>query len=247
MLAAAGLRLGILPMHVPIFYVNCRCGSAWVPSCAWFRLPPAWCCWCAVPRLVFRDTAGLVLLGFAALAGLVGGVGWLRAQDELAGRPYWILATTSLAMAAAILGQPTASLAWSLAALLPGQLDLSQLTETALRGYHRAAGCHVSYWLAIHAQPGLEPVFSNALWWQKGLLVRSLLVAWGDLFCRSCMLLTGYLIQACGGSSLPATEPQPKVDRWVWLLYIPGLITLPVVHCMLKLDDPSSPRQQSPW
>ena len=40
-----------------------------------------------------------LLLGLTTMAGLFAAINWLRAKDELNGRPYWMLGTASLAIA----------------------------------------------------------------------------------------------------------------------------------------------------
>jgi hypothetical protein len=48
------------------------------------------------------------------------------------------------------------------------------------------------------------------------------------------LLLIGYVNQVLRSSTRLPEEQQAKIDRWVWLLYIPGLASLPVVHWVLS-------------
>jgi len=63
-------------------------------------------------------TAYLIL--FVAFAALYGAWMWLRAPDELTGRPFWIIGMGSLALAAALRGNPIGATAWSCALILVG-------------------------------------------------------------------------------------------------------------------------------
>ena len=45
---------------------------------------------------------------------------WLRAPDELIGRPFWIIGLASLAVAAALLGNPIGAVSWGIALILLG-------------------------------------------------------------------------------------------------------------------------------
>ena len=45
---------------------------------------------------------------------------WLRAPDELVGRPFWIIGLASLAIAAALFGNPIGAVSWGTALILTG-------------------------------------------------------------------------------------------------------------------------------
>jgi hypothetical protein len=57
-----------------------------------------------------------------SIAALYAAFRWLSATDEIEGRPFWIIAWASLAVASLLNGEPQASLAWGLALILPGSL-----------------------------------------------------------------------------------------------------------------------------
>ena len=229
---AAGLRLGILPIHVPFIQeLPMRIGLGTI-----LRLVPVSACLILLVRCAevgIQGTIGLVMLGLTALAGLAGGVSWLRAQDELAGRPYWILTTAALSMAAAIQAQPTAALAWSLAAMLPGALIfLSSVKRRALVPIIIAGA------LCLTGLP-FTPIWAGTSVFQPTTVpsdiagkVFTLLVGL-ILVTVHAYLLAGYLIHGLRGVMIPNDIPRQQVERWVWLLYIPGLITLPILHAWL--------------
>jgi hypothetical protein len=232
LLLAAGLRLGILPLHMPFFReLPMRRGLGTI-----LRLVPIAASLLLLVRTsetVIRSDATPYLLGFTAIAGIYGAISWLRAQDELAGRPYWILGTTSLAMSAAILSQPVACLAWSLATLLPGSLlfitsvrrkSLAPILGLGLLGLvglpYTPAWTGTSIFQAITVSPNILRALASLLTALSFFIIHALLIA-------------GYLAHSLRGTIIPTDSPQPKVERWVWLLYPAGLAILPLSHFLV--------------
>lgn len=113
LLLAAGARLGVLPLYVTYFHTpRLRRGLG------------------TIMRLVTAVTS-LVLLARTAESGappewqplltwavsvvaLLGAIAWAIGQDEMEGRPFWLLGGASLAMVAAVIHQPAASLSLGL-------------------------------------------------------------------------------------------------------------------------------------
>ena len=60
------------------------------------------------------------LLGLAIIAALYGGWMWLRAPDELIGRPYWIIGLAALSVISALSGNSLGAVAWGCALILVG-------------------------------------------------------------------------------------------------------------------------------
>ena len=116
---AAALRLGVLPLHLPYagesairrgFGTGLRLISAGSSLVLLARIPTGslespWAPWL------------MLALTFTAL---YGGWMWLRAPDELTGRPYWLIGMGSLALTAALRANPVGAAAWTMALLLPG-------------------------------------------------------------------------------------------------------------------------------
>ena len=116
---AAGLRLGVLPLHLPYaneasirrgFGTGLRMISAGSSLILLTRIP--------VSSLASPFIPYLMLL--ISIAGLYGAWMWLRAPDELTARPYWMLGMGSLALAAALRANPVGAAAWSVALILAG-------------------------------------------------------------------------------------------------------------------------------
>ena len=119
LLAAAGLRLGVLPLHLPDVPTSARrrgigtslrLVSASAGLVLLSRLPAA----------EFPGLPGLLILLVSAAAALYASWMWLRAPDELAGRPFWIIGLAGLALFAALRGNPAGAAAWGASLLLAG-------------------------------------------------------------------------------------------------------------------------------
>lgn len=119
LVVAAGLRIGVLPLHLPYpsessvrrgFGTGLRMISAASSLILLARIPSNSVTSPFIPYL-------LALVSFAAL---YGSWMWLRAPDELTGRPYWLIGMGSLAVAAALDANPTGAAAWGCALILSG-------------------------------------------------------------------------------------------------------------------------------
>jgi hypothetical protein len=122
LLVAVGLRLGVLPLHLPYrsepvlrrgFGTSLRLTSAATGLVLLARLPAS-----AVEARFIP-----YLLGFVALAALYSAWKWLSASDELSGRPYWIIGMSALSLAAALRGNSAGSAAWGAALILFGGIS----------------------------------------------------------------------------------------------------------------------------
>ena len=116
---AASLRIGVFPLNLPYpsessirrgFGTGLRMISAASSLILLARIPSSSVISPVTPYL-------LVLVLFAAV---YGSWMWLRAPDELAGRPYWLIGMGSLAIAAALRANPTGAAAWGCALILSG-------------------------------------------------------------------------------------------------------------------------------
>lgn len=119
LILAAGLRLGVIPLHLSYtnevsmrrgFGTALRMISAGSSLILLTRIPAS--------SLASPFAPYLILL--VAFAALYGAWMWLRAPDELTGRPFWIIGMGALALAAALRGNPIGATAWSCALILVG-------------------------------------------------------------------------------------------------------------------------------
>jgi len=119
LVVAAGFRVGVLPLHLPYpsesalrrgFGTGLRMISAASSLVLLARIPSSSVASPFTPYL-------LMLVSFAAV---YGGWMWLRAPDELTGRPFWLIGMSSLAIAAALRSNPVGAAAWGCALILSG-------------------------------------------------------------------------------------------------------------------------------
>jgi len=118
LVAAAGLRLGVFPLHLPYssesslrrgFGTSLRLISAVSTLMLLAHIPAG-----------NSSTLTSFLFAFAAIAALYGGWMWLRAPDELTGRPYWVIGLAGLSITSALSGNPLGAVAWGCALILVG-------------------------------------------------------------------------------------------------------------------------------
>lgn len=212
LLIAAGLRLGVLPLHLP--YANESALRRGVGTA--LRMTSA----ASSLILLARIPAGSIapsftpyLIAFTALAAVYGGWMWLRAPDELTGRPYWLIGIGSLAVAATLHGDPLGAAAWGCALILCGGVLFlsSEPNRWLVRGLFVAA-------FGMSALP-----FSlTAAGWNSGGVNFSL--AWVPLIAAHAMLLAGFIRHILRPPTPRiSTENQPV---WARNIYPGGIILL---------------------
>lgn len=216
LIIASGLRLGVLPLHLPFLQeLPLRRGLGTL-----VRLVPAAA---SLVLLVRTGTEGVPssfrtpLLALSGLAAISASLIWATARDELDGRPFWILGGASFAVAAAIQAHPGGSLAWGIATLLSGGL-LFLFSA-------RSTGLLVIPALSWIAFSGL-PLTPN---WMGSYLYAERFSPWLVLFLLAqVLMLLGYIRHAL--------RPEPDlrgVERWVRLIYPLGLVLLVVSQAVI--------------
>jgi hypothetical protein len=73
-----------------------------------------------IPEGGFQSVVATLGSLAAAVFGLIAIFNWLRAPDELSGRPHWIIALSMLAIAASLRGSPLGSAAWGSVLIFSG-------------------------------------------------------------------------------------------------------------------------------
>lgn len=218
LLLAAALRLGVVPLHPPYLETQTlRRGLGTI-----LHLAPAAASLVLLSRAALAGAPAVYvpyLLGLTGLSALYSAFTWATAGDELAGRPNWVLGMASLSVAAAVLGHPSASLAWGLASLLSGALLF------LLSARHRSLLLLV--FLSLFGFSGLP--FSPA--WEGMRLFSSPFNPFLLVFLLAqAMLLAGY-----ARHSLREEDTLAGTERWVWVIYPLGLVLLPMTHVFLGL------------
>ncbi len=216
LLLAAGMRLGVLPLQQPYLSdIPLRRGLGTM-----IRLVPA--------------AAALVLLGRVAEVGiniqyinlielLIGLTAiyscgsWLASDNELDGRPYWILALASFSSVAAIRSQMQASSAWGIALLLSGGLLF--LMSSRNRYLRILAAFGILGVSALPFTPAWDGVYIFA--GPHDLVLVALLFS-------HALVMVGYIKFA-----LQSGEQLTGVERWVWVIYPWGLALLPFTHFII--------------
>ena len=220
---AAGLRIGVLPLHLPYsaesslrrgFGTGLRMISAASSLILLARIPPT--------SLTSPITPYLLIL--VSLAAVYGGWQWLRAPDELTGRPFWLIGMGSLAVAAALRANPVGATAWGCGLILAGgALFLSSeqnkwLTRALLVGA-----------FGISALP-----FSlTATGWNSGLIPPLLgWLAWPFLIAAHAMLVAGFVRHSLRTTTRVNSEDQPI---WAKNVYPGGIALLLLITIVLGL------------
>jgi hypothetical protein len=234
LLLAAGLRLGVLPIHLPLSQeVQLRRGLGTA-----LRLIPAASSYILLVRVANIGVLGAAtgfLLVITALGGLFAARNWLIARDELNGRPFWLIGTASLVVTSAILNRPEACIAWSVAGILSG----GQVFSMSIRHKNLIAIIFLGF-LNFSAIP-FTPTWLGTGIYQYSDPIKSILSPY-FFFLLSIMFLLIEAILLAGlfrhtmREIFPALEQVPMhVERWVWFLYPLGLLIIIFSHIYIGL------------
>jgi hypothetical protein len=224
LLLAAGLRLGVLPLHQPL-------GREYATRRNLGTLTHFVAAGASMILLVRTAVVGipqeldLILLLLTGFAAIYASIAWIASTDEIEGRPYWILGLASLVVASAIRAQPQASLAWSIVSILSGSL----LFLFSMR--HK----YLSFLLALGAV-GLSSLPYLPIWNGVYLYVPGFRPSLALFLIAQSVLLVGYLRHAIK----PVPSPT-DIMRWVWLVYPWGLALLPGILILIGWFESDAP------
>jgi hypothetical protein len=215
LIVAAGLRLGVLPLHLPYssestlrrgFGTSLRLVSAASGLILLSRVPPA--------SLNSPITPVLIILVMAAA--LYGGWMWLRAPDELNGRPYWIICVAALSMTAALMGNSLGAGAWGCALVLSGgALFLASVQQVWLNRILLLGAFSLSS----------LPFSLTAITWSNNLGVFSILVLVAQAF-----VIAGYIRHALRPGGRESLDAQPN---WTRTVYPAGIVLLIAIQLLI--------------
>ncbi|KAA3643263.1 MAG: hypothetical protein DWQ07_22365 [Chloroflexi bacterium] len=232
-LLALGLRMGVLPLNV--FFLQepqLRRGLGTL-----LRMVSASASLVLLTRVAVAGVSSnwqWLLMLLALVAAWYASFAWLRANNELEGRPYWILGIASFAFAAAMRTQPGAVMAWGLALLLVGSLAFLASTREwrlALVGGLGLVGITTLPFTAAQNGAVLFASPFNVL--SLGFLV------------PQAVLLLGFVRHG-----LRQSNTLEGVERWVRILYPIGLLLLPITHWAVStvlLPELPSPATRLWW
>jgi hypothetical protein len=223
MLLAAGLRIGVLPLHLPYsaesslrrgFGTGLRMISAASSLILLARIPSE--------SIASPFTPYLLIL--VSLAAIYGGWQWLRAPDELTARPFWLIGMGSLAVAAALRANPVGAAAWSCGLILSGgALFLSSEPNKWLDRALLIGALGIS---------GL-PFTITATGWSSGTSgVLLTWLAWPFLIAAQAMLIGGYVRHSLRTTTRVSSPDQPI---WAKNVYPIGIALLILTTLLLGL------------
>lgn len=231
LLMAAGLRLGVLPLHLPYrkdnvlrrgFGTALRLVSAASSLALLARIPAS----------ALKSALTPYLLILAAIAALYAGWMWLRSSDEILGRPFWILGFASLAVAESLRGNPAGSTGWGVALILCGGLLFlfSARRKSIL-------------WLPILGLWALSslPFSLTSPAWYAGNTISWVFIL--PFLPAQALLMAGFLRHSLhpGETSLESQE------KWVKVIYPTGLLLILAVALLLGFWGWAGARVVGQW
>ena len=224
LLLAAGLRLGVIPMHQPLrreYATRRNLGtvSRLVASGASMILLVR-TAEVGVPSDVYLLL--LLLTGFTAI---YSAVAWATAPNEVDGRPYWILGLASFVVASTIRAQPLAGLAWGIVAILSGSVLFLYSTR------HKYL-----LPLLVLGAVGLSSLPYMPIWNGVSLYSPEFELPLGLFLIAQSILLVGFLRH-----SIRYIPPPPALEKWVWIIYPWGLALLPGVLILIGWFNMETP------
>jgi hypothetical protein len=232
LLLAAGLRLGVLPLHMP-YASESAIRRGFGSTLRLISAASSLILLVRIPTLSVISVFTPFLLSFTALAAIYGGWMWLRAPDELTARPFWLIGLASLAMAAALRGNPVGAAAWSCALILAGgALFLSSAHHIWLSR---------ALWVGMWGISSL-PLSLTATGWESS--VPSFWPVWPFFLFAQAMLFAGYLRHAIRPSQRMNFE---SLDRSAQYVYPIGIGILLAAMFLLGLWGWQGASQIGAW
>ena len=231
LLIAAGLRLGVLPLHLPYqkdnvvrrgFGTALRLVAA-ASSLALLARVPA-------PALKSALTPYLLIL--AAVAGLYAGWMWLRSSDEILGRPFWIVGFASLAVAESLRGNPAGSAGWGIALILCGGILF-------LFSARRRSILWLPF-LGLWAFSSL-PFSLTGPAWQAGNNISGIFII--PFLPAQALLMAGFIRHVLN----PGETSLESQEKWVKVIYPTGLLILLAVALLLGFWGWAGARSIGSW
>jgi formate hydrogenlyase subunit 3/multisubunit Na+/H+ antiporter MnhD subunit len=206
LLLAAWIRVGVVPINTPQMQeqsVQRSLGTLLrlISAAAGLLL------FAQVSRLGVVDWQAPYLIALAVIAALYGGISWMYTKDDLTSHAYWIIGVAALAMASAVSGQESASIAWGLGGLLSGGVLFLYSVHGRWLAILPALGLLQMTGLPLTQTWNGAALFGSVWWYFTVLLVI------GQAF-----LLAGHYLR--WGALKPI---KPDAERWVVVIYVWGL------------------------
>ncbi|MEA5078073.1 MAG: hypothetical protein VB013_05840 [Anaerolineaceae bacterium] len=215
----AALRLGVVPLHLPYTMdINLRrsLGSA-------LRLIPPLAAFAFIARLPeISSVSGWLffVLLFAVLGTLFGSIKWFSSKNELEGRPYWLMAFSSLALISLLNGKPEAASYLGLIMAVLGSWAFLQSIELKWLKFLTP--------IAVLAMIGF-PLTSSATLvgaLNQGAASATFFLVWIGLAFLSAGLVKFSVVQS---------SEQKSVETWQRLFYIAGMVFMLLVPWLVEI------------
>jgi hypothetical protein len=208
LILAAGLRLGVLPLHLA-YDTESAVRRGFGTALRLVSAASSLVILARIPAQGITSPLAPVLLLLVAAAGVYGGWMWMRSPDELAGRPYWVITLSSLAIASALRGNPIGSVAWGVALILAGgALFLSSVQHKILQRVLLVAGL----W-GISSLP-FSPTASG--WGAGADILWASWLSWPMLITAQALLAAGFIRQTLRPASSVPLDAQMAGARTIY-------------------------------
>ena len=222
MLAAIGLRLGVIPFNLPYLKeIPLRIGLGNT-----IRMVGV----ASGLIILIRFTQGTnlqdispMILFVLSLVGFVASLMWLVAKNELVGRPYWIIVLTSYSIISAIKGNNIASIVWSIDLLLIGSVFfLFSVKDKRL------------IFLPLLATIGISglPFTQSAYGWITLASADTIIGIILNIFSSIFLILGSVRYLNRFNNELRLKE------RWIWIIYPLGLFFPIITHWLIFILSP---------
>jgi hypothetical protein len=227
--AAAGLRLGVFPLHLP-YSSESSLRRGLGTSLRLISAASSMVLLAHTPAGSLNSMAASLFTTLALVAAIYGGWMWLRAPDELNGRPYWTISLVSLSVISALSGNPTGAIAWGCALVLAGgslflsSVQLPWLNRATLAGVWSLSSLPFS-------------LTAGAWLGRLGFFLPFVIVA-------QALTVAGFIRHALRPTGRDSLESQPG---WARAVYPAGILLLVIVQFLLGFIGWDGALQVGAW
>ncbi len=235
LLLAAGLRVGVLPLHLP-YPSESALRRGFGTGLRMISVASSLILLARIPSTSLTSSLTPYLLILTSLTALYGGWMWLRAPDELNGRAFWIIGMGSLAVASALRANPMGAAAWGCAIVLAGGALF--LSPEQNRWLSRAL------WIGAWGISTLPFSLTATAWTRVGVTPLLGWLAWPFLIGAHAMLVAGFLRHTQRVATRASNQESPI---WAKNVYPIGITLLLAVLMLLGLYGWSGSLQLGNW
>jgi hypothetical protein len=229
LIIAAGLRLGVFPLHLP-YSAESRLRRGFGTPLRLVSAASSLVLLGRVPAGNLESVFTPVLMALALIPAIYGGWMWLRAPDELNGRPYWIISIASFSVLSALGGNPTGAVAWGSAmTLVGGALFLSSAQHIWLNRIILVGAFSLS---------SLPFSLTASAWVGSWGLFVPLIIA------AQTLVIAGFIRHAVRSGG---REPFDTHSGWTRGVYTVGIVLFPIFQLTLGLSGWDGALQIGAW